>query len=150
MTFRMISTCVAALLLSAGLASAQGLDEKVVEMDLQVTEMVDHMLGDGFDATHRNLLKSAAHQMSVAQNCAGFSVDNEKAGLLLAKVVEGHSEEDEDYESVQSAVLMSLGAFLAAGQALHALDEEGFCAHAEQERDGGEAGSDHIIWAAAN
>lgn len=146
MTRKLFSAVAATLLLSAGTATAQSGLEPAVEADLAVTDWVDHVLGDAFDASHRNMLKSVAHQMAVAGVCDGFNVDNDKASAALAKVAEGHSEEDEDFDAVQAAVLMSLGAYIGFGRAAHAMDPDGFCAHAEEERSGEDA--PHLIYAA--
>ena len=145
MTRKQFSALAATLLLSATSAMAQSGLDPAVEADLAVTDWVDHVLGDAFDASHRNMLKSVAHQMAVAGVCPGFNVDTEKAGAALAKVAEGHSEEDEDFEAVQAAVLMSLGAYIGFGRAAHAMDPEGFCTHAEEERTGEVAL--HLIYA---
>ena len=145
MTYMHIPAIAAALLFSAETAIAQSGLDPAVEADLAVTDWVDHVLGDGFDAPHRNMLKSVAHQMAVAGVCPGFNVDQDKAGAALAKVAEGHSEDDEDFEAVQAALLMSLGAYIGFGRAAHAMDPDGFCAHAEEERTGEEA--PHLIYA---
>lgn len=140
----LVSAITAAILLSASSASAQSGLEPAVEADLAVTDWVDHVLGDAFDAAHRNMLKSVAHQMAVAGVCEDFDVDNDKASAALAKVAEGHSEEDADFDAVQAALLMSLGAYIGFGRAAHAMDPDGFCAHAAEERSGEDA--PHLIY----
>jgi len=143
---RYLPAVVAAIFMSAGAVTAQSDLDPAVEADLAVTDWVDHILGSGLDANHRNLLKSAAHQMAVAGVCSGFAIDNDKAKALLAKVAEGHSEDDADFEAVQSAILMSLGAYIGFGHASHAMDPSGFCADAEAERADEETA--HTIYAA--
>jgi len=61
MTYMHIPAIAAALLFSAETAIAQSGLDPAVEADLAVTDWVDHVLGDGFDASHRNMLKSVAH-----------------------------------------------------------------------------------------
>jgi hypothetical protein len=85
--------------------------------------------------------------MSVARNCDGFIVDNGKLEAVLQRAMEEHEESDEDYETVSAATSMALGAFLALGQAVSALDNEGFCAGAASEREAKVGSSDNIIWA---
>lgn len=144
MRMKIFPAFAAALFMSASAATAETMIDPAIQADLAVTDWVDHIMSGGFDAKHRNLLKTAAHQMAVSSVCEGFAVDNEKAGALLAMVAEGHSEEDEDFESVQTTVIMALGALIGAGHAAHALDPDGFCADAAAERADEEAM--HLIY----
>lgn len=141
------ATAACLLTFSSAQAGSHAMIDKAVEADLQVTEWVDQIMDAGFDATQRNMLKSVGHQLSIARSCEGFKVDNAKTDAVIAQVIEGHSKEDADYDDVQAIMMMSLGAFMAAGITAHAMDPEGFCADAAAEREAAEDGAAHIIWA---
>ncbi|GGM15815.1 hypothetical protein [Pseudooceanicola nanhaiensis] len=138
------ATVFASMFFSSGAALANDADT-IAKMDMEITAWVEEFIGEHFQTNQISLLKDIGMQIAIARNCDGLDLDEDKLADLLGTALEGHDSGDADYQVVRASMQMSLAAYMATGQAVHALNPELFCEMGEAEVGSTEGSSETIV-----
>ncbi|MCB2080134.1 MAG: hypothetical protein KDE55_20860 [Novosphingobium sp.] len=115
-------------------ADATDLVDVNAHMQMSASEALQEAMKDTFEPGQVTLLEAVAHQMAIANNCAGFDLDTGKAQAEMAKIGKGKPGSTDAPDVLKQKTSMALGMALGSQLTIAASDPAAFCSHAEEEK----------------
>ncbi len=110
-----------------------------VHMQMSVDDALNEAMKDSFNTGQITMLKNMGHQVTVAESCEGFEVDQDlfaREMNLIHYDEDGNQKDltDAELNTLEKKALLGFGMAMGSQMAIAAFDVNSYCDAAEQER----------------